>query len=625
MVLPPIYKIHPAIGIARLGNASTYFIGPEIPGVHPTGEPPGSKVPPYKDGGKIKRQAARFRVFEYIDKGGQYEVSREVSLLNPAGDVTDLVWTVHLANCKASFFKFEGLAGFNRPHARDSRRNNHVVKDRWKLEINPLERSISGLGRQPVDFSKGTSRNRDRERWPDATVGDEIESLGTLLTDEAGRLLVLGGQGKAVHLPNTPIQQYDIITSYANNDGWFDDVSDGPVTVYLELNRKEVSVIPAWVICAPPDFAPHLANVVTLYDSMYDIAARQLTLPTNEKVYGSGGALESLSKINAEFRAAGQATLSQYEPDFATEIYPILYWAAMSEFVFGPAVRQHSALMKWNSLSNKDKRYENDRSAVFDELRSPDTTPDVIMPYMPKLLGDEPYGIPTPPWRRSGPSTTITYDPRIRLTLTHTQYALLQQWAKGKFKPSQVPLVGRTARIITPEGLDRAALENCVGGAFFPGIEAGWQTRYPEIYTEPFRIKHNEPSPYIGDSESVWPGYFTRQMALPWQADFLQCRAERPKRLHPFAGTGLWGWWPAQRPDTVFLSEGDFMKGIAPVPWHRATKARKKVDWPEAMENDHDVPSYDEMLRNWKKFGFVLEKKKDFFLEDEREADIPSP
>ena len=52
----------------------------------------------------------------------------------------------------------------------------------------------------------------------------------------------------------------------------------------------------------------------------------------------------------------------------------------------------------------------------------------------------------------------------------------MKKWMKGKFINdwSPHPL---TSEEITPEGLDRAALEPCVGGAFFPGLEAGWMMR----------------------------------------------------------------------------------------------------------------------------------------------------
>src|SRR5262245_5121506 len=65
-------KIHPAIGIARVGNSpDEFFIGPEIPGGF---DPPSGG---YKDAGdlnkgippRIKRQAARFRIFAYNTAG----------------------------------------------------------------------------------------------------------------------------------------------------------------------------------------------------------------------------------------------------------------------------------------------------------------------------------------------------------------------------------------------------------------------------------------------------------------------------------------------------------------------------------------------------------------------------
>src|SRR5215510_1482 len=61
-------KIHPGIGIARVGNSlGEYFIGPEAPcDPHDVTAPNGS----FKDAdGRIKRQAARFRIDAYDRKG----------------------------------------------------------------------------------------------------------------------------------------------------------------------------------------------------------------------------------------------------------------------------------------------------------------------------------------------------------------------------------------------------------------------------------------------------------------------------------------------------------------------------------------------------------------------------
>ena len=56
-------RIHPGIGIARLGDSDEFYIGPEAPGVvvDPGGnDGPGPNGGTYRDGGaRLKRQAQR--------------------------------------------------------------------------------------------------------------------------------------------------------------------------------------------------------------------------------------------------------------------------------------------------------------------------------------------------------------------------------------------------------------------------------------------------------------------------------------------------------------------------------------------------------------------------------------
>jgi len=61
-----IYKIHPAIGVARVGNSpDAFFIGPETPGspgVEIGADGAETTLTTYKHNGLVKRQATRFRV-----------------------------------------------------------------------------------------------------------------------------------------------------------------------------------------------------------------------------------------------------------------------------------------------------------------------------------------------------------------------------------------------------------------------------------------------------------------------------------------------------------------------------------------------------------------------------------
>jgi hypothetical protein len=613
MALPPVYRIVPPIGIARVGDApaDVFFIGPEAAGRPPEGDPPtGTAVPPFKDGGKIKRQAARFRIWEYKDNGaGKYAPSAELTL--DSSGVANIEWTVQLANKKAAFFKFDGLLGdpeFGPSGIAPVRRNGAAGNDK-KLWLDPGPRKISGRSKKGVEFRKGTAPAGVKEYWPSPAPAPTIDCLGELRTDPLGRLVVIGGQGLSSRRPGAPG-----ITTYANNDGWFDDVSDGPVTAKIKFSggKPPVDAAGAWVLVGPPDFAPYASNTVTLYDTLFDLAARRMALPADDVEYTSSGAWANLVAINAELKVAGRTSLSTYKPDFDSEIWPILRAGLQSSSLFKPAQFMHSTLgsggnlaTMWPALSDPSGAPAA-RQAVFTRLRAPADSGDGVSSRrdMPRLLGDDPY-------------LKWSVAKRKRLSVSPTQYALLEQWVKGNFVKGSAGPPGPPANVISPTGLTRAALQAAVGGAFFPGIEVGWQIRHQALYQSPFRIKHGAGSTYISDVGGVvGPGHFSRQMALPWQADFLQCKNET-------AGV-MWGWWPAQRPDHVYRSLADASAQNPMVDWHRSTAAGVVRPWAVGFGTppNTSMPSYDEMLANWAHFGIERESGTAEY-EDERPANVP--
>jgi hypothetical protein len=611
----PIYRIHPAIGVARVGNAdpSTFFIGPEVPGQGPSGDAPGTSVPPYKINGLVKPQAARFRIWEYGYVNGVLTPLREVNL-STAG-VTNITWRVHVANRKSAFYEENGPAGEVLPAGP---LRNLTVGDRSSLQSDFGPRFISGASANPVDIRPSGSPGEFVVKGPDG-VTPLINYLGQLRSDSQGRLIFIGGDGSSFSNINPP----QPLTHWSNNNNWFDGIADGPVSATVTVGGIDVPMDAggnAWILTAPPDFAPRIASAVSLYDVLYDMGVRHLPVPANSALYQAGGALYRLAQLNATFNAS-PFDFSSFQPDFQTEIWPSLLIAVNYVYVTGLVNFKHSSMLD-PSLGDPSPTAAKTRGGVFTFLRPPEGFVGTGPQSMPKLYGDDWYqggSLFGSTFGQNGPGNgggggqsfpTPAHVPAfVRYqTLTHTQYALLAQWSNGNF----IPAPGITPPAASPHDLDRAALENCIGGPFYPGIECGWQVRNANLFIEPFRLKYDPADPakcaksqYLdptGEPENtpITAGHFSRQMAVPWQADFNDC--VRALNL---------GWWPSQRPDDVFLHATDPLNQR--VPW-----ARANGKWPSGSFSS----SHEDMQANWWKFGFVVQTFGGY-IETERAAQIP--
>src|SRR4029453_6249109 len=163
--MPTRYRIHPGIGIARLGNSPDAFcISPERPAAFPIdcderGNPLLSPngmteltVKTFKDDeGRLKRQAARFQIWAYDD---EHPLGRPLRLGDPierggnAGTLIDIQWRVYLANKKASWYTFEQLQG---EHGYDP---NHPRRNAAITDPNARQRLIIDPGPRTADHRK---------------------------------------------------------------------------------------------------------------------------------------------------------------------------------------------------------------------------------------------------------------------------------------------------------------------------------------------------------------------------------------------------------------------------------------------------------------------------------------
>lgn len=223
-------SIHPAIGIARVGDSpDEFFIGPERPGAKPDPEDG------FKDGEcRVKRQAARFRIFASHDDGSVEELT---------DDDADIEWTVHLANKKAVS-------------------RNSTLSDA-DYTIDPGAESVDGPNERAA-FDGG-----DVTFQGDSGPVTETVPLGEIRTDTQGRLLVLGGAGDA----GSPTGR-DTHNTFHNQE-WYDDTSDGPVEAEVTISGETHTAEGAWVVVCPPKFAPALDNVITLYDRLFHLMANE--------------------------------------------------------------------------------------------------------------------------------------------------------------------------------------------------------------------------------------------------------------------------------------------------------------------------------------------------------------
>ncbi|HYG81902.1 MAG TPA: LodA/GoxA family CTQ-dependent oxidase [Pyrinomonadaceae bacterium] len=351
----PAYRIHPAIGVARLGDSPAEFcISPEKPAAlpiecdaqgNPRLSPDGTTeltVKKFKDAqGRIKRQAARFHLYAYDDQspaGRPLKVGDPIKGGGNHGVLVDIQWQVYLANKKSVWYEFDALAGEHGYGANHKRRNADITdpEARQQLIIDPGPRVVNATTRRSASFGRD-STDIYAPTFPPALAPNSIETLGEIKTDSLGRLLVLGGHGNSGTALSGLGQPR--IDHYANNDGWFDDTSDGVVMARLVMFSSEVGRLrfidveyPAWVIVGYPAYVPEILDIVTLDDVVYDLSVREFAYRTD--IYGETGTFSSPQRVDPTDTAALQHWKTgrlewnpAYKPWFYRDIWPILFRA----------------------------------------------------------------------------------------------------------------------------------------------------------------------------------------------------------------------------------------------------------------------------------------------------------
>lgn len=621
-----IFRIHPFLNIARVGNSSEFYIAPETAAGHVVDPETGvyGGLPIKKgtestfieeadlrdDQGNMVRQAARFRLYAFSEgydsypntnEGKEIKVGDTLDVGGGSKTVKDILWTVHLANKKGNNFTIRdstntlpnwpedqekvtelGIISYENgklPPIRnlDFGSDLNDVQRRKELVIDAGPRAISAAncGTSSVAFDVNTT-----PCYADGTTiinlddypvsfpfqhfsslfqpHGRIDTLGEMMIEkDTGRLIVAGGYGRAERIPGgdpatePPRGKLDAV----DNDRWFDDTSDGPVTATILFDDgTSVEAVHSWFVCTDPAFAPQVRNIVSAWDDMFTTWVEKMDLMPS--LFSSG-------EYNQD-----------YTPSFMDELQPIFHGAflqqwntALPDVALGGHGRMSSvtaATDPTRAINNLDSIIRNPADLDNDGLIPMDSSgtksPTVETKLMPMALGDA---------------------MKSFLTLTPTQYFFVKQWHTGKAVESFDTPTGTDA-------LDRAVLENCLGGRYSPGIDVTFIVRDTNLYDQnwkgrsgPFRFnmaslnyKAAETStPFLGvgyiplRSTAVEPGDICKFMSLPWHTDYNSCSIHLPDpnvqsgqaggsdRGPTVMGNTLYWSWPSQRPVQIYPKE----------------------------------------------------------------------
>ncbi len=656
-----LFRVHPAVGIARVGNSDEHVIAPETmagaadaAGSSLTGGLPIRantladvvRSSDLRDAqGALKKQAARFRVFAYPNTGEEAwprgdgaEVTIGTQI--DGRTVQDILWTVHVANKKANTFVLaevegepQGISSYSEgrlpPIRNPSLINpqapqpasadkipllNEPARVR-KLTIDPGPRTISGRNAGAVKFDRATTasyydavnaRVVNLENYPKSfpddafTQMDEpsgaIDTLGELITDSDGRLLVIGGYGRAVAWK---IAGTAPLNDNVNNNQWFDDTSDGPVSATLLFDDgSRAEVHDAWVSTTDPAYAPQILNVVSLWDDVYDSWVRQLGISPQIYDAGKGGYLQS------------------FKPTFDDHLAPIFNSASLQQWTVNLSQRGAAAHKQLANITAADDPSSTTLAGLVPIFRNPFEPADVNdTTRMPLHLGDASESF---------------------LSLRQTQYFFLQRWNAGRdnYFPGRGPELG------PGEKLDKTTLVNCLGGRFSPGIDLTFTMREPALYVQPwqssgggpFRVK-TKTLDYAGvqaalplltcgyvprhvENEGLEPGDLSKFLALPWHTDYNSCATHLPSP-NPKGNRTLFWSWPAQRPVAVYAaadvrddSQGDLSNmsaNLGPVLGQQRWSVRGPGTDSSKPENWGRYQVRTDMLDNWHRIGIVMQ------------------
>ncbi len=666
----PKFRIYPSIGIARVGNGKAekdeVIFSPEVPwaNLFETDQNYLTKE------GAIKKQAQRFYIYA-CDKNGA-----PVAKINPAE--YKIEWTVEVANKKPFWYDFNNSLDLS-----IKTKNYNLSSNFYKEQIAP---GISAALRNPNVLNEGLRKEgtpnyrEELVNSPNAVTVKERQkktidgqfpfplkkSDGSLLAQKMSTTskpvtlaTVENDKGTLIFYPadgiSAALNPSDLNTDFADNSNWYDDICDGRVTARI-THKKTGKVFDlsdadaaAWVATAPPDYAPQIQPIATMYDL--------------------------ISGIEKE----------KYTPEMSL-VFPLFYrlyrmqWVNAGDFLspsFRETIDELTANGKFQLLFKKEPGAKAERERIFNLFRNPkyDYNNEPIIPSKDTTdltnfgSGTETLKLPFYP----GDGINYPGSPAQWFAVPPILYQQLKNWKDGKFETPEdfdfehIDEMGAYYQRQFEEAakddsksallMTRAVLETLYGGGFHPGVELTWPMRHSQIYaenTEVYKNVHkstglfglreiriNAASPeeqaeifyndfgllmtpdHIQKSISprsknhwIWkitPGDLTKWMGIPWQSDAGSCQAVFTDSQYPVPA-----WWAANLPVDVLTKDSlDRIQDEKVLPDTKQYIYGNRLPWLQTTDTGfvgyHAEAGYlnglINMVYKWKNIGMVTGRK----------------
>ena len=630
--------------------------------------------------GAIKKQAQRFSIYKFDASGA---CCGKLSL----DEVESLEWQVDVANKKAFWYDYNNALDLSldetngnlsdtvaqgqvAPGLMAKLRNPNVVeKDYRKQLVIRSQGTIDNHRRGQVILSGKFPANVDPDEHRLTDLFD-IEARhnvkqGSIEFDHSdGSLLFFAGDGISRALVPSSLN-----TDFADNSNWYDDICDGRITATLTLKNSAEKICldqtenSAWIATAPPNYAPQIEPLVTLYDM----------------VTGASYDDASLQNIKTQF----------------SDVFPILYrlyrmqWVNQADFADN-SLNDELKDIEFNRLLVAGDSEKALRERIFKRFRNPiytegaqiERTESGELISKSRLIPSKdqtnikPSPTPAPLQLPYYPGDGVDYpgSPLQWFAIPPFMYKHLENWAAGDFSVSEAEV--QAAQSIESLGqfysgvfaesphsawlCARAALDDMYGGGFHPGVELTWPMRRKQMYAinteqasvsgdinllglREFRINATADIEAVfyrdygrvitaddvrksvaGDAAAKWlwqitPGDLTKWMGIPWQSDAASCQAVYTEQDFPVPA-----WWAANLPVTIVPAARyeQFKQGYSPespsseesVAVARQAQFAARQPWLQTADMGfvgyHAIGGYTNgliaMVQQWKNMGMVM-------------------